>query len=177
MSEPEQDALSRLDALEKRLTLLEDDKSIRELLSRYGYYADASLDDEYYALFTSDCVMDVSSGQLPDPYEVIRWEGLDAMKEFMRARTAIHGDGFAGHSLHMQGNNLSVDVRGDEATAAGYSFILQQEETSVRLVSASINEWSLRRIEGAWRIAQRTRRMVGAPDSAEVLRSTERTDR
>jgi hypothetical protein len=98
--------------------------------------------------------MDVSSGKQPDPYEVIRWEGQDAMREFMSVRTAGHGTGFAGRSLHMQGNNLSVAVHGDTAVANGYSFILHQDGPQIKLVSASINEWLLRRVKGRWQIVE-----------------------
>lgn len=169
----QQDVSTRLAALESRLQALEDEREIRELLSRYGYYADARLDDEYYALFTEDCVMDVSSGYEPDPYQVLRWEGQDAMREFMSVRTAGHGSGFAGRSLHVQGNNLAVALHGDTAVASGYSFILHQDGTQIKLQSASINEWQLRRVKGRWMIVERKRRMVGAPDTPEVLRATE----
>jgi hypothetical protein len=163
----------RLAALEERLAELEDEKAIRELLARYGYYADATLDDEYFALFTEDCVMDVSSGREPDPYAVIRWEGLAEMKKFLAVRTAGHGDDFAGRSLHMQGNNQAVTVRGHEATATNYSFVLQQVGLETKLVSASVNEWHFRKAEGRWRVVQRKRRMVGAPDTAQVLTAAE----
>jgi SnoaL-like domain len=169
----QQDVSARLAKLEARLRELEDEREIRELLSRYGYYADAALDDEYYALFTDDCVMDVSSGHEPDPYQVLRWEGQDAMREFMSVRTAGHGTGFVGRSLHMQGNNLAVAVHGDTAVANGYSFILHQDGPQIKLQSASINEWRLRRVEGRWMIVERKRRMVGSPDTPEVLRATE----
>jgi hypothetical protein len=164
----------RLASLETKLVLLEDEKAIRELLSRYGYYADACLDDDYFDLFTEDCIMDVSSGAAEDPYAVVRWEGLDAMKEFMSVRTAGHGGGFYGRSLHVQGNNLTVRIDGNHAVASGYSFILQQKDTGIALISASVNEWDLRKREGRWLIHMRKRRMVGAPDTAEVLRAAER---
>jgi hypothetical protein len=169
-----EDVSARLAELEQRVAQLEDEREIRELLSRYGYYADACLDDDYYGLFTDDCAMDVSSGREPDPYEVIRWEGQDAMREFMSVRTAGQGDGFAGRSLHMQGNNLAIALHGDTATANGYSFILHQDGPQIRLKSASVNEWHLRRENGRWKIVERKRRMVGAPDTPEVLRASER---
>ena len=169
----DQDVSARLAELEGRLRELEDEREIRELLTRYGYYADAALDDEYYALFTDDCVMDVSSGYEADPYKVLRWEGQDAMREFMSVRTAGHGPGFVGRSLHMQGNNLAVAVHGDTAVANGYSFILHQYGSQIKLQSASINEWHLRRVDGRWMIVERKRRMVGSPDTPEVLRATE----
>ncbi|WP_216892299.1 nuclear transport factor 2 family protein [Nocardia alni] len=163
----------RLARLERRLAELEDEKQIRELLSRYGYYADARLDEEYFALFTDDCVMDVSVGRGEDPYEIVRWEGLAQMREFLSVRTAGHGDGFAGRSLHMQGNNLSVRVDGDDAVANNYSFILHQDGPELKLVSASLNDWRLVRRDGRWLIHERRRRMVGAPDTADILRATE----
>lgn len=159
----------RLARLEERLAALEDEREIRELLSRYGHYADAALDDDYYGLLTDDTVMDVSSGYQPDPYAVLRWEGLEQMKEFMTERSGRHGSGFVGRSLHVQGNNVTVTVSGPTATATSYSFILQQVGAEVRLVSASVNQWRLRKVQDRWRIAERKRRMVGAPDTADIL--------
>lgn len=163
----------RLAVLEARLAELEDEREIRELLARYGYYADAPLDEEYFALFTEDCVMDVSSGRGENPYEVVRWEGIDAMRRFLSERTAQHDDGFYGRSFHVQGNNLAVKISGDDAVANGYSFIFHQDGPALKLLSASINEWAFRRVGGRWRIQMRKRRMAGAPDAAEVLRAAE----
>lgn len=163
----------RLAALEARVRLLEDEKEIRELLARYGYYADAPLDDEYFGLFTEDCVMDVSSGRGEDPYEVVRWEGLDQMRRFLSDRTAQHNNGFYGRSFHVQGNNLTVKITGDEAVANGYSFIFHQDGPTLKLLSASINEWAFRREGERWLIQMRKRRMAGAPDAVEVLRAAE----
>lgn len=163
----------RLAVLEARLRELEDDREIRELLARYGYYADAPLDEEYFGLFTEDCVMDVSAGRGEDPYAVIRWEGLDQMRRFLGERTAQHDNGFHGHSFHVQGNNLAIRITGDDAVANGYSFIFHQDGPTLRLLSASINEWAFRREEGRWKIQMRKRRMAGAPDAKEVLRAAE----
>lgn len=168
------DIEDRLAALEKRLAELEDEREIRELLSRYGYYADACLDDEYLALFTEDGAMDVSQGGTEDPYAVVRWDGQEAMRKFLTDRTAAHGNGFAGRSMHLQGNNITVTVRGENAVAAGYSFIFHQDGPQLKLLSASTNEWHFAKVDGAWRITLRKRRMLGAPDTAEVLTSTER---
>ena len=164
---------TRLSTLEARLAALEDEREIRELLARYGYYADAPLDEEYFALFTEGCVMDVSSGRGDDPYEVLRWEGLARMREFHAVRTAVHDNGFYGRSFHVQGNNLAVVVDGDDGVANGYSFIFHQDGSTLRLLSASLNAWKFRRVEGRWKIQERKRRMAGAPDAAEVLRASE----
>lgn len=163
----------RLAALEARLRELEDEREIRELLARYGYYADAPLDEEYFGLFTDDCVMDVSAGRGDDPYAVVRWEGLDAMRRFLRERTAQHDNGFSGRSFHVQGNNLAVKVTGDDAVANGYSIILHQDGPALKLLSASLNEWAFRREDGRWKIRMRRRRMAGAPDAATLLRASE----
>lgn len=163
----------RLAALEARLLDLEDEREIRELLARYGYYADAPLDDEYFGLFTEDCVMDVSAGRGDDPYEVLRWEGLADMREFHAERTAAHDNGFYGHSFHVQGNNLAIVVDGTDAVANGYSFIFHQDGATLKLLSASLNAWKFRKEDGRWKILERRRRMSGAPDQAELLRASE----
>ena len=170
----EQDAISRLlEAMEERICLLEDENAIREVLARYGFYADAGLDSDYLGLFTDDCVMNVSSGKSPEPYKVIRWDGIDALRGFLTTRTAQHGDGFIGRSMHAHGNNLTVRVANTTAVAHSYSLILHQGEATVTLLGASINEWHLVKQSGNWKIRERKRRMLGAPDTAEILKASE----
>lgn len=174
MTEVDTSALvARLAALEERVERLEDEKAITELLARYGYYADAKLDDEYYALFTENCVMDVSSGQQPEPYEVVRWEGRDKLRQFLTERTAQHDNGFYGRSMHAHGNNLAIKVNGDTAVATSYSLILHQDGATLKLLGASVNEWQMAKVAGTWLIQERKRRMLGAPDTADVVRATE----
>lgn len=171
-----QDATIRnlLKAMEQRISVLEDDNAIREVLARYGFYADAGLDDDYLALFTDDCVMDVSSGKSPEPYKVIRWDGIAALRDFLTTRTSEHDDGFVGRSMHAHGNNLTVRVENDTAVAHSYSLILHQgESTPVTLLGASINEWRLAKQDGNWKIKERKRRMLGAPDTADILKASE----
>ena len=163
-----------LEAMEERLTLLEDEKAIRELLARYGFYADAGLDDDYLALFADDCVMDVSAGKHPEPYRVLRWEGIDALQDFLTVRTSEQQDGFVGRSMHAHGNNLTVRVESDTAVAHSYSLILHQANpTTVKLLGASINQWCLAKRDGKWKIKERKRRMLGAPDTADILKASE----
>jgi len=46
--------------LESRVRVCEDEREIRELLSRYGYNADCCRDEEYVALWTDDASYDLS---------------------------------------------------------------------------------------------------------------------
>jgi hypothetical protein len=161
----------RLTAVEERLLQLEDEKAVREVLARYGYYADTCLDDDYIDLFTDDCVMDVSSGDRDDPYRVVEWQGKNSLRAFLTERSSRHGDGFRGNSMHVQGNNLAIRIDGLDAVATGYSFILRQVGDEVLLVSASINSWELHKGSGHWLVHRRTRRAMGAPDIAALVRT------
>jgi hypothetical protein len=161
----------RVAALERRLLALEDERAIRDLLAQYAYYADAGLDEQFYALFTTDAVMDVSIGRGPRPYDTVQWAGIDEIKEFLAVRTAAHGDGFVGRSQHVQAD-VSITVDGDAAKANSYSFIIRQTDLDVRLVSASVNEWTFARVGGTWLVGERKRRMLGSEDLPRVLQAT-----
>lgn len=51
---------ARLDALEHRVTLLQDENAIEKLTRAYGYYVDKQLWDQVAALFTDDCRIEIS---------------------------------------------------------------------------------------------------------------------
>jgi hypothetical protein len=158
---------SRIDALEARLQALVDDLEIRNVLSRYGYYADACLDEEYLALYTDDGAMDLAMAGVYA--EARRWEGADGLRDFITDPAGSHRPGYYGHTLHLLSQNVVVTVSGDDAVATGYSIVLRQAETGIETIGAGTNRWTLRREHGAWKISERVRRNVGTPESRELL--------
>jgi len=167
MTESTESILKRLEALEKRNRELEDERQIRDLLSRYGYFADACKDDDYLALFTQDGAMDLSMGSSVKGYEAVtRWEGQKVLRDFISDPTAHHKPGFYGHSMHLQGNNLSITISGDEATAYSYSIVFHQQGPNLNILGGGNNRWLLQRVNEKWLIKERRRREVGNPDTA-----------
>jgi hypothetical protein len=165
--------MERLELLERRVGELEDERELRELLSRYGYNADARRDEAYLDLWTDDGVMDVAMGSHHSSYQSgKRFEGKQQLRVFITDEDAHHRPGFYGHSLHVQGNNVVVHIDGDEAVANAYSMVLQDTGERVELGSAGTNQWRFRREGGRWRIAERRRRAVGDPATDENLGAT-----
>lgn len=175
----------RLAALESKVQVLEDDREIRELLSRYGFNADLGRSAEWVDLWTDDGAFEVA---IPRAWEagigdqetidrqdaastgedlVVRHEGREALDRFIRdpdSHKAIEG-----RSLHIMDNNLVTSVDGDVATAESYNITLVRRGSQMTLFNASINRWTLARVDGAWRIEECTRRRPGAPGFDSVL--------
>jgi hypothetical protein len=165
--------LARVGALENRVRELEDERAIRELLARYGYHADACRDEAYLALFTEDGAYDISMGAFHSAYpEIVRFEGKDRLREFIKDPEAHARPDYYGKSLHVQGNNLVVHLDGDHAVANSYSIVLRLGERGTYLHAAGTNQWTLERHDGQWRIKERRRREMGHPGTDENLSAT-----
>src|SRR5271156_1355869 len=93
---------SRLASLEAKLQELEDDRKIRELLSRYGFNADLGRSAEWVGLWTDDGAFEVAIPRAWDAGigdqetidrqdaastgkdQVVRHEGREALDRFIR---------------------------------------------------------------------------------------------
>jgi hypothetical protein len=166
----------RLESLERRVTELEDERAIRELLACYGFCADACLDEGFVELFTATGVMEVSLG--PDATEyggaTLRWEGQEQLRDFVANPAAHHKPGFYGQSLHLQGNNLAMRIEGSSAYATSYCLVLQNVDGAIRIFGAGPQAWVLARTTAGWRIAERRRRHVGDPEMRTLFIGVER---
>lgn len=165
--------LQRLEYAESRLQALEDEREIRELLSRYGHHADAARDQAYVDLFTLDGAIDISMGGDGDYAQGLRFEGTEALWKFITDPKGHHRPGFYGNSMHVQNTNTVVRVDGDDAVAVTYSILIQQVDGEVRIVGAGTNRWTFRRVDERWLISERRRRELGHPDTDRNLSLTE----
>jgi hypothetical protein len=173
---PADDSISkRLEALEERLRLLEDERAILRLIGRYGFNADACRDGAFLDLWADDGVMDVAFGDPPDRTE-LRWAGKDELGAFISDPERHQRPGFYGRSLHIDTLNTVVHVSGDHAVVNGYSLVLRASRQSPKpvLISAGANEWTLRRDGDEWLILERRRRDVGDLEMAALLDATPR---
>jgi SnoaL-like domain len=174
------DLQERLNVLEARLHLLEDDKAMRELLARYGYNADQGRSEAYVQLFTEDGALDLTSGPgrvdhglmppsgpPPDREVVMRHGGQDALRRFItdsKGHKAIEGN-----CLHFMGNNLTTEISGDSAIAESYNMTLVRRGAEFILFNAAINRWTLVKRDGKWLIKECFRRRPGTAEFQNVL--------
>jgi hypothetical protein len=155
----EEDLLARIARLEARVQELEDERAIRELLARYGFNADCCRDEAYVDLYADDGAIEVSAG--PNTF---RCEGKEQIRAFIKDPDGHSSPGFYGKAMHLQGNNVVVHLRGDEATVNSYSVVFKGDESMTpTLLTAGNNQWALRKVEGEWLIVERRRRNVGDP--------------
>ena len=168
----------RLEELEARLGEIEDERAVRDLINRYGYHADCQRDEEWVDLWTEDGVYDLlSTVNYPDGSTRVleqSWSGRDGLRELITDPLGHHRPGFYGHSMHTGGSSMVVHIDGDTAVANSYSFLYQEHDGAVELVSAANNQWTLRRTDGRWLLRERRRRQVGTQEFRDNLDATPR---
>ncbi|MFV8048467.1 nuclear transport factor 2 family protein [Mycobacterium sp. 48b] len=124
------------------MTYHEDHLGIVDVLVRYATGIDRRDWPLFRMVFTDDCVLDYG--------EIGKWNGVDAVTEFMDQSHAM-----AGHTMHRL-SNYAIAVDGDTATARTYidGLIMAQDNNSgVNAVGFYDDE--LVRTAGGWRIARR----------------------
>jgi hypothetical protein len=156
---------ARLAALEARVRALEDDRAIRDLLARYGFTADNCQDDAFVDLYTDDGRIKVAaSSKARENFGVDEWieyQDRNGIRTFITHPKGHHSPALYGKSMHLQGNNLVIHVRGDEAVASGYQVAIAVDDNGTRVLSAGNNEWQLCRVDGQWRIKERRGAYLG----------------
>jgi hypothetical protein len=166
------DAQARLAALEAtvaelraRVQELEDDRAIRDLLARYGYTADNCEDEAFVELYTDDGAITVSANAKARAAfggdEWVVWRDRDGIRRFITHPQGHHRPELYGKSMHLQGNNLTTEIHGDEAVAGGYQVALVADDGGTRVLSAGNNRWQLRKVDGRWLIRERRAAYLG----------------
>lgn len=120
----------------------EDRLDIVDVLVRYATGIDRRDWPLFRTVFTDDCVLDYG--------EIGKWNGVDAVTEFM---DQVHA--MAGHTLHRLSNHAIV-VDGDTATARTYvdSLIMAQDNSS-GVNGIGFYDDELVRTTAGWQIARR----------------------
>jgi ketosteroid isomerase-like protein len=150
-----------------RIQELEDERAIRELLSRYGYNADNSRHEEYVNLYTDDGALDM----IVDGVKT-RYEGRDALMKFISRPIEHRKKGEYSRIMHLQGNNTVIHVNGDTAVANMYTASLLKDHGSPNILAAGNDQWTLRKVEGKWLIKERRLRFVGQEGYIDNLEAT-----
>lgn len=152
-----------LEELEKRVALLEDEREIRELLTRYSFFADLAYAERYVDVYSETGAIDLPSG---------RYEGHHSLfHDFVISRVT---DRWPGRMQHWPLGPLLFKIDGDWAEATGYSMVIGRSEAGENVVrSISANRWTFVREGGRWLIQERILRPCGSAEQAHVLRLDE----
>lgn len=126
-----------------------DVSAIHDLLSRYAHTIDALDVEGWLSCFAPGAtfeVRDVDSGEL-----LVQRRGLDDLRRHVTGRAAPPWPA-PQHFVAAP----SARVEGDSATARSYLQIVSQEGSSFVVTAVGLYHDVLRRVDGEWRIAQRT---------------------
>ncbi|WKN47016.1 nuclear transport factor 2 family protein [Nocardioides sp. Arc9.136] len=166
MSTPPEETTARLEALERRLGQLEDEREITHLITGYGPLVDAGAAEDVAALWTEDGVYDVD--------EVF----LDGGKAIRRMVESPGHQGWIERGCAHFIGPPRVSIDGDEAVAVCHSLMVVNGEQGFRVRRATANHWQLRRTPQGWRVTVRTTRVLdGRPESPALLAAGARGER
>lgn len=148
----------RLDAMERRLSQLEDERDIARLIASYGPLVDAGDAEWAAALWTDEGVYDVGDWLMANRAEIAEMVRSDAHQGLI-ARGCCH---FFGPPV--------VTVDGDDAVAVCESTLLVRRDSGgYAIARAGVHLLRLHRTPGGWRIVSRTARGFDGTEAARTL--------
>lgn len=151
-------AEDRLAALEARLAALEDHHAILQLIASFGPAVDRGDGAAAAALWTKAGRYDFGSAVLEGAAAVAALVDLPSHRGYLEQGCA--------HVLSLP----QIRVTGDTARAVNYSQVLLHDGPDRwRVARCSANLWLLRRENGAWRVAQRSNRLLDGHESHAAL--------
>jgi ketosteroid isomerase-like protein len=153
------DVEDRMDELERRLQLVEDERAIHRTLVRYGFAVDSGDGEATADLYTDDCVIEVDFGG------GAAFHGRDGARGLVDNETH---QSLLPNCAHLIGP-LSIVVDGDRATAIGYAMVVKRSGDTFDIWREGCGRWELARVEGAWRISHRTSIAVGSAAAQALL--------
>ncbi len=124
------------------MSVRSDVQDISDVLVRYATGIDRRDWPLFRTVFTDDCELDYG--------EIGRWQGVDAVTEFMIAAHQM-----AGHTMHRI-TNKAVAVDGDSATARAYvDALIMAQDNSSGVNAAGYYDDEFVRTDAGWRLARR----------------------
>ncbi|MFI9411329.1 nuclear transport factor 2 family protein [Nocardia gamkensis] len=152
---------TNIDALLRRIQIMEDKWQILELLATYGPAVDSGSADGTAEIWLENGIYDVDSGLL---------SGRDDLRAMVAGE--VHQNFILNGSAHMM-SLPRIEVDGDHAVAIGHSqLVLRTAGTAADFEVARItaNRWELVKIDGRWRVERRVGRLLdGRPDARALL--------
>jgi hypothetical protein len=150
----------RLAALETRLRAAEDQLEILNLINTYGPLVDSGETAAATHLWIEGGVYDMGGVARKTAYDEIG---------------AVYDSEGHQNLIHTGCSHLTatprIKVKGDEAEAVAYSYVVLREGDRWFLWRAAINHWTLTRTPDGWRIVERYNRTLdGSEASHETMR-------
>jgi hypothetical protein len=155
--EDDMDVEERLQALERRVTELQDTLDVLRVVASYGPSVDGGAAVEAGRLWAEDCTYDSDNAAEP-------LRGRRTLEE-LAAGVGQLPMGVA-HFLNLP----IVVVDGDSATVTGHSNTYHQEDGAYVVARVSSNRWELEKIDGRLQVRTRVNRILdGTQEARELL--------
>lgn len=152
--------------LEDRISRIEAELAIRNIIGLYGLAADCGNIESALACHTQDAVYIVSN-----PRAGRNGEARDLVLEGHKAIANMLGSDLHQSLLpdcaHTVGP-LVVDVDGESGKVTGYSRVYHNQ----RLMRVALNNWTMRFEHESWKIARRESRVVGEQAAQLLLKKS-----
>ena len=169
------DIEDRVRRLEGRVTELEDQVQLYQLMSSYGPLVDSGDAEATAALWVEDGIYDWGGGGTPEPDGKVK-EGAagaafsqEAIADMVRGpyhQQIIHEG--AGHVIGLP----HIVLKGDEAVATSYSRLYRRDGENFRVWRVGANRWEFVRSPQGWRVRRRINRVLnGSQEPRDLLRS------
>jgi len=156
------DLEKRLELLEFRQAILEDQEKIRRCLARYGYNADLGRSEAWVDVWTEDGLYDLGN---------VRLAGKAELRGMITSPTHQHKLEIENRSFHSV-FNLFIEIEGQTAWAEGYSIVFVRRPEGVTPFTAGYNHWDFAREGDGWLMTRRLRRPLGGDEwGGETIKS------
>lgn len=152
-----EDLRAQVQQLSAQVRQLSDQVALGQLAARYGPAADFGDADAVAALWTEDGAYDAA------PHG--RWEGHDGIKGMINGG---HQQGIRAGMAHFLTYPRIVIEGDDDAKGWGYAMNVRWDPEADRfwIARLSANEYTFKRVDGRWRIVERTNRNMDGSDEA-----------
>jgi hypothetical protein len=146
------------DDLRTRLQRLEDERDIARLIASYGPSVDSGDADSAASLWAEEGYYDVENWRMDTRTDV------HAM-----VSSRSHQDLVTDGCCHFLGPCVVTVTGDDTAVAICESLVLLRRDTEFTVWRATANHFTLNRIDGVWKVAGRTSRVLNGDPAAHAL--------
>lgn len=160
-----------MSTLDARLSKIEAELAIRNVIARYGLAADCGDIDVALECHTADAIYIVSnpdSGRERAIAPDLELHGHTAIRNMLASE---RHQSLIPNCAHTVGP-LVVTINGDTAKVLGYSRVYNQVDGQAHLMRVAFNHWDMQREGELWKISRRESRIMGE-DAAQYMLSRE----
>lgn len=152
---------NRIDALETRLRVLEDQLAIYQLLAAYGPAVDSRSGAATGALWVEDGTYEAGEFVFTGRQEIAGLVDIEPHRTYVANGCA--------HVVSLP----HLTIEGDAAVARGHSRVYVKDGDHWRVERASANRWDLTRTADGWKVLRRINKLLNGDASAHELLAPE----